>query len=877
MERGDVASRLKNFLITIIKTKGEFMVRKVLIICGAVIAMSSSSFAWTAGNLTVTVTNSPMDINVSAGTKTLLDVTGINFGGTNYTAITSVTTTIDSLVINLATNVAVTIKPVFSGIRMYGRVAAVTTVMITMRDQGDHFFGITEQNINGNSPDLRTRTIAITAANIQNYGNEPNAKVWSAFYMSSLGYGSFFNTFAEGTYVFGSGGVTTITHNTNTIDWYIYYGPTGDKIHQAYFKTIQTIEGLGTRSPTKKVPIWACGLVIWHDNYSGSAQVLSHNTNFIANQIPITAQWIDRPYSDGGTGWGYMNFSAAFANPATWIRQITSDTGYNVKEMTWIAPCTFGTPVPPAGTYFNGGYYYLDLSNPAAVTWYKQKLDSLQHSVGVQGHKMDRCEETMTQVTSGTWYDGTPTTEKQPKYLYLNALVTDQALRTMWGDNQFNFPRGAYHRCQPYIGAVWAGDTRAPWAGLVGALANGIKTAFCGFPVWGSDIGGYGTGATKIPTDQYLRWLGFGCFCGMMENMLDGKEPYIYTAAGDAVGGQPFVSRYKSLADVRMSLIPYVYSLANTSADNGVAMRPLPYMYPNDANTYAIGDEYLFGNAFLVAPITSAATTRSVYLPAGTWYYFFNQTETHAAGTFTTPVIPLYQIPVYIKSNSVYVTGQIYPGNSKRWMTNYDATRNVVINAFPGNAGERDTFTYVDYLAADAKKAIFVEAYPSTIIHVVSPAMTVTGTVMVHLSSAPTSVTLNTVLLSTSQYQYTAGTQSLTVPFAAQQAVDLWINGIVKTVAVPENPSLLGHLQVRIVRKGIELIIPPATGMHNNSRIEASMFDIRGRQVWRGTITANQICSSSCVLPLNNIGRGSYCAMVKVDGIVAQRSKIVVP
>ena len=863
-----------------IPNKGAIMFKKMFVLCGLVLSLSSGIQAWTAGGLTVDVVNSPMDIKISAGTKTLLEISGINFGGTNYTTITSVTPSTDSLVINLTASLAVTITPVFSGIHVYGRVASASSVMITMKNENDHFFGITEQNINGNSPDLQGHTIAITAANIENYSNEPNAKVWSAFYMSSLGYGSFFNTFAEGTYVFGTGGVTTITHNTTTIDWYIYYGPTGDKIHQGYFKTIQTLEGLGTRSPTKKVPIWACGLVIWHNNYSGSAQILSHNTNFIASQIPITAQWVDRPYSDGGQGWGYMNWSAAFANPGTWIKQISSDTGYNVKFMTWVAPCTFGTPVPPAGTYFDGGFDYLDLSNPAAVTWYTKKLDSLQDNaaIGVVGHKMDRCEESMTQVLSGTWSDATPTTEKQGKYLYLNAKVTDQALRANLGDNQFNFPRGAYHRSQPYLGAVWAGDTRAPWAGLVGALANGIKTAFCGFPVWGSDIGGYGTGATKIPNDQYLRWLTFGCFSGLMENMLDGKEPYIYTA-GDSVDGKTFVSLYKSVADLRMSLIPYVYSLANTSADHGVAMRPLPYMFPDDANTYSIGDEYLFGDALLAAPITSASMTRSVYLPGGsgtTWYYFFNHTETHTGGTFTTPSIPLYQIPVYITSNSVFVTGQIYPGNSKRWIPNYDASRNVVINAFPGTAGQTDTFTYVDYLDNDAKKAVAVAAFSGGIVHVKSPVMTVIDTVKVQLSAAPTSVMLNNVTLTASQYTYMAASQGLVVPLDAGQAVDLWINGTATGVGY-EKPSLRGRFQARMMNNRIELVVPPATGLRNDSRIEASIVDMRGRQVWKTSIAAGQICSSRHTITLNGIGKGSYIAAFKVDGIVVQRGKITVP
>jgi alpha-glucosidase (family GH31 glycosyl hydrolase) len=852
--------------------KGECMSKNLLKICFGIIALTGTVFAWTAGNLTVDVVNSPMDIKVSAGTKTLLEVTGIAFGATNYTAIASVNSMTDSMVLTLGANQSLTISSVpTGGLRMYGTSPAAATVKITMKDQNDHFYGIREHNCSsGTSPDIRGISITLSPRGDCNTMGV-NALAYSAFFMSSLGYGCFFDSFAEGTYALGVGGQSTITHSTTAIDWYIFYGPTGDKIHHQYFKVI---------GAPKKVVIWGCGPVIWHNNYSGSAQVLSHNTNYIANQIPITAQWIDRPFSDGAQGWGYMNFSAAFANPATWLKQITADTGYNVKLMTWTMPGTFGTPVPPAGTYFNGGNYYLDLSNPAAVTWYEHQLDSLQHSIGVQGHKMDRCDGDANPFPT-TWSDGTPGPQQKWKYLYLNAKVTDAALRTLWGDNQFNFPRGAYHRCQPYISAIWSGDIDPPWAGLVETLSNALKAAFMGFPMWGSDIGGYMNGATKIPTDQYLRWLTFGCFSGLMENMLDGKEPYTYTAAGDAVDGQTFVARYKSIADLRMSLVPYVYSLVNTSADNGVAMRPLPYMYPDDANTYQIPDEYLFGNAFLVAPIVSASMTRSVYLPGGsstTWYYFFNQTETHTAGTFTTPSIPLYQIPVYIKSNSVYVTGQIYPGNSKRWITNYDATRNVVINAFPGVAGETDTFTYVDYLASDAKKVITLEASSGGVVHIKSPAMTVYGTLKVLMAVPTTNVKLNNFTLTAPYgYSYSDSGHTLMVPFASNEAVDLWINGAVGALPSFEKHSLLGRLQVRMAGNAFKLLVPPVTGLSDNSRIEAGILDMQGRLVWKGTLAASQICSSTYAVPLYAISKGSYIATVKVDGVIVQRSKIVVP
>jgi len=84
------------------------------------------------GEPDVDVVNSPMDIKVSVAGKTLLEVTDINFGGTNYTTITSVASATDSLVINLTASVAVTIKPVLSGINIYGKVTSASTVTITI-------------------------------------------------------------------------------------------------------------------------------------------------------------------------------------------------------------------------------------------------------------------------------------------------------------------------------------------------------------------------------------------------------------------------------------------------------------------------------------------------------------------------------------------------------------------------------------------------------------------------------------------------------------------------------------------------------------------------------------------------------------------------
>jgi alpha-glucosidase (family GH31 glycosyl hydrolase) len=850
-------------------------------------AIVYGALGWTAGNLTVTITDNPMDINVAAGSKTLVDITGISMGTTNYTAITAVATFTDSLVLTLSATQTLTIYNVATGgIRFHDTAVGASSVEITMKDQGDHFFGISEQNSSSTelNPDLRGTTVALTAAAQENTCCETNAKAFGAVFWSSLGYAGFFDSFAEGSYAFGVGGVTTITHDASAIDWYLFYGPTGDKAYPQFYSVI---------GAPKKVPIWGCGLCYWNNNFASSSTtapaVLTYGEEFNANHLPCTQMWVDRPYSDGADGWGNMDFSAAFQTPpaATWIKQMSSDTGYNTKVMTWVMPGTFGTPLPPAGDYFTGGNYYLDLSLPAAVTWYLHQLDSLQNQVGVQGHKQDRCEESMNPgPLSDAWSDGTPEVERQGKYLFLNAKVTDSSLRMFWGDSQYNFARGAYHRVQPYLCGLWGGDTRGPWAGLQGTLGNGIKVGFIGFPCWGTDLGGYDA-TTQITPQQFMRYLGFGCFVGFMENMLDGKEPWTYTTAADSVGlgNETFMQRYAMWGALRLNLIPYIYTLLNTSKNIGPSMRGLPLMYPTDANVDTIGDEYLFGPAMLVAPLYTATDSRSVYLPndpSNAWYYFFNYAETHVNGRFTTATIPYWEVPVYIKANSIYPTGSIYPGNTVKWIgaAAFNAARYVEINAFPGTtAGVSDTFTYLDYLDNNALKPLTVTTGTTndTEVTVTAPAMTVPETLMVRLNSAPARVVLNGATLTAAQYQYNATTMRLTVENPAGVAANLVINGPVVGVRLYYTPaSLHGNLEIRSAGDRISMLIPAASGVDAKSRLDVSLFDLAGKCVWNVSLPASNR-STAVTIPAGRLGRGMYFGSIKVNGLTLGRAKIALP
>ena len=92
---------------------------------------------------------------------------------------------------------------------------------------------------------------------------------------------------------------------------------------------------------------------------------------------------------------------------------------------------------------------------------------------------------------------------------------------------------------------------------------------------------------------------------------------------------EPILEQYLRL---RYELMPYIYSLGYFTHKTGAPfMRALFMDFPDDPKVAEIGDEYMFGPAFLVAPVTEqGATTKQVYLPAGAdWYNYWTHKRYH--------------------------------------------------------------------------------------------------------------------------------------------------------------------------------------------------------------------------------------------------------
>jgi alpha-D-xyloside xylohydrolase len=106
-------------------------------------------------------------------------------------------------------------------------------------------------------------------------------------------------------------------------------------------------------------------------------------------------------------------------------------------------------------------------------------------------------------------------------------------------------------------------------------------------------------------------------------------------------------------------LLPYIYSqAAQVTFRHGTLMRALVMDFPDDPSVLDLADEYQFGPAFLVSPVTSyRARERPVYLPKGAQWYDFWPAEGLSGGQWITAAAPLDRMPRHVRAGSIIPFG----------------------------------------------------------------------------------------------------------------------------------------------------------------------------------------------------------------------------
>ena len=364
----------------------------------------------------------------------------------------------------------------------------------------------------------------------------------------------------------------------------------------------------------------------------------------------------------------------------------------------WLLADKNGRPVDGLAERSDRAGALIDSTNPEAREWYWDRIRDNIASGGFDWFWLDETEPDL--VPDGYFYSiGSGDRYHNVFPLLHTRGVAEGSRRDRPNKRNLILARAAYLGSQRYGSLFWSSDIQATWEALRRQIPTGLDFTASGLAYWGNDIGGWqpppqshtperaplldpsDARAVVGNNDDYpeliTRWYEYATFTPTMRahGMRKATEVWSYGKQAEGV-----ISKYLRL---RYTLLPYIYSLGKQTYDTGAPfMRALFMDFPNDPNVVNLGDEYMFGPAFLVAPVTEQGReSRQVYLPAGRDWYNYWTNERFAGGQTVTVAAPIDIIPLFVAAGSIIPMGSAIPNTST-------AQQLTQIRVYPGRAAE---------------------------------------------------------------------------------------------------------------------------------------------------------------------------------------------
>lgn len=364
----------------------------------------------------------------------------------------------------------------------------------------------------------------------------------------------------------------------------------------------------------------------------------------------------------------------------------------------------------------------LNLSIPEAYTYFKEQLSAFPE-LGIKGYKIDRGEENEMPLL------------EQNIQMGLFEKLCYETMTEFWGaptknrpGKFYTFARSAVDRSRKHVVGIWNGDAQATFTGLSYSISTAIRSGLIGFPIWGSDTGGYGHRSPGAPTEElWARWMWFSAFSPVYEIMVGQTNSPWYSPYSPTL-----VQVLKQTANLHHDLLPFIQSYVYQSTLNGLPLvRALFLETPGDKTTYTQEDQYFFGEEFLIAPIRQSGGSRTVYFPLGFKYLeYFNKTAVHEGGTSATVKLGVDAIPAYVREGAIIPRGDIYQANNK-WTMNWKA--NLAVEVYPGFGVKQSVFRYFVEGRSGTADIVMTTNLVDRSVSVQYPDLGVEGTLVVYM------------------------------------------------------------------------------------------------------------------------------------------------
>jgi alpha-D-xyloside xylohydrolase len=470
------------------------------------------------------------------------------------------------------------------------------------------------------------------------------------FFMTSRGYGILMN--------FCCHAVKTAPLNftadfllNNSWDYYFIYGPQFDTVISGY----RLITGAAPLPPKWAFGYWQC-----KNRYASSAELTAAVSTFRSQNIPIDCIVQDWMWWTGGVnGRGSFAWDAPFADPSTWISTIhngncrfalsiwptfsTESANYAAMEPHLIKDVVCNGTTTEPGVFMNA-------FDTTGLKMFWEYMKTTCFDKGVDAWWMDATEPECA-LLSGVNTDMGVIDQYANAYSMMHAKnIWERQRASSEAKRVVNLTRSFYAGQQRYGTMYWNGDISSDMKNVATTVAGGINSCMAGNPYWCSDIGGFmGT----LTDETLVRWFEAGTFFPIFR-VHGSRDTEIYKMSASA---RPIAVAFSRL---RYRLMPYIYSLAWKVTSEGYTItRALPFDFPEDAGVLNIANQFMFGPALLVNPVTAAGSkSRSVYLPAGTWYDFWTGAANEGtAGRNVTAEAPLERIPIYARAGAILPMG----------------------------------------------------------------------------------------------------------------------------------------------------------------------------------------------------------------------------
>ena len=476
---------------------------------------------------------------------------------------------------------------------------------------------------------------------------------------------------------------------TKQMDWYFIAGDDMDEVISGY----RTLTG---KAPV--MPKWAMGYWQSRERYKTSTEMIEALQGFRQRNIPIDNIVMDWSHWEEDE-WGSHEFDPTrFPDPKAMVDSI-HNLGGRMMISVWpkfYVETEHYKEFNDKGWMYNKanedgvrdwigqGYLYgfYDAYAPGARELFWQQMYEHYYPLGIDAWWMDASEPNIRDCTDMDYRKALcgPTalgssTEFFNAYSIVNADAIYNGQRGVDPDKRvFLLTRSGFAGLPRYSTATWSGDIATRWEDMKAQISAGLNFAVSGIPYWTMDIGGFCvenryvagqnvwnyTGKENADMKEWrelnTRWFQFGAFCPLFRahGQYPVREPWEI-----APEGHPAYESIVYYIKLRYSLMPYIYSLAGkTYFDDYTIMRPLVMDFLGDKKVENIGDTYMFGPAFLVAPVYEyGARKRDVYFPESAGWYDFYSNEFYAAGVEKTVDAPYGRMPLYVRAGSIVPCG----------------------------------------------------------------------------------------------------------------------------------------------------------------------------------------------------------------------------